>query len=224
MRAARDAVVDTMGCERSADPAADAPTRRFQTLVSLMLSSQTKDQVTFACMQRLLAAGLTASRLAAASEAEIAALLSAPPAVGFWRKKAVYLRAAAQHCAAAHGGDIPPTLEGLLALAGVGPKMAHICMTAAWGRSEGIGVDTHVHRIANRLGWVRTAMPEQTRAALEALLPREEWAELNVLLVGFGQQRCTPVAPQCEGCLARSSCPTGLGQLAASPKRRLPDW
>ena len=110
--------------------------------------------------------------------------------------------AAAASCANDFGGDIPPSLEALQTLKGVGPKMAHIAMSAAWHAPSGIGVDTHVHRVANRLGWVRTdeggaephkrkgkpVGPEATRQELEGWLPRELWGGLNALLVGFGQQ------------------------------------
>ncbi|KAA0155323.1 hypothetical protein FNF29_01698 [Cafeteria roenbergensis] len=151
MRADADAPVDTMGCERLADPDAPAAVQRFQVLVSLMLSSQTKDEVTYAAMGRLRAFGCTPDRLAAVPEEALQKLIYP---VGFYRKKAETLRLAAQRCLSEHGGDIPPDLPGLLRLKGVGPKMAHIAMTSAWGRGGGIGVDVHVHRVANRLRWV----------------------------------------------------------------------
>lgn len=90
--------------------------------------------------------------------------------------------------------------------------MAHICMHAAWGIVTGIGVDTHVHRIANRLQWVKkeTKEPEQTRKSLESWLPFEFWDEINVLLVGFGQTICTPVSPRCGKCLLNNECPVAF--------------
>lgn len=224
MRAACDAPVDSMGCERCADAGADEHTKRFQTLVSLMLSSQTKDEVTFATTKRLIAAGLgTATAMAAAEEATIAQVLLGPPAVGFWRNKARFLKGAAAMILSDFGGDIPSTVADLVKLPGVGPKMAHITMSAAHGQTVGIGVDTHVHRIANRLGWVKTDTPEATRMALEAFLPRPLWAEVNILLVGFGQQTCQPLRPSCATCLNRDICPTGTGarplSTPASPAR-----
>jgi len=207
--AAADAPVDTVGCERCADPLAPPAERRFQTLVALMLSPQTKDAVTYEAVQRLRAqpaGGCTAAALAALPEAALADLISK---VGFWPTKARAIHEAAAHCAAALGGDIPRTVDGLMKLRGVGPKIAHICMLAAWGECTGVGVDTHVHRIANRLGWVKTKTPPDTQASLEALLPREEWAPLNVLLVGLGQTICTPLAPACGQCAVRELCPTG---------------
>jgi endonuclease-3 len=239
------APVDTMGCERCADPSAPPATRRFQTLVSLMLSSQTKDEVNFAACQRLLSlpGGFTAAAVAAAPLAQLEALLHP---VGFYRNKAKFLQAAAAHCAGALGGDIPATVEALCELKGVGPKMAFICMSAAWSKNVGIGVDVHVHRIAkcapppplpfplpvrtnrekstqkpqphlpySRLGWVKTEEPRATQAHLQAWLPREEWDPLNVLLVGWGQTVCAAVKPRCEGCPVRSVCPTGAGKAAS---------
>ncbi|XP_015271086.1 PREDICTED: endonuclease III-like protein 1 [Gekko japonicus] len=108
-----------------------------------------------------------------------------------------------------YGGDIPKTVAELVKLPGVGPKMAHLTMTIAWQDVSGIGVDTHVHRISNRLKWVKkeTKLPEETRQALENWLPRELWSEINWLLVGFGQQICLPISPRCGDCLNRDICP-----------------
>ena len=213
-RAAGGAPVDTMGCEKCADPAAPPAVRRFQTLVSLMLSSQTKDEVVFAACQRLLAlpGGFTPAGVAAAPLAQLEALLYP---VGFYRNKAKFVQAAGAHCAGALGGDIPDTVDALCELKGVGPKMAFICMHAAWGTNVGIGVDVHVHRIANRLGWVKTEEPRATQAHLQEWLPRDEWEGLNVLLVGWGQTVCAAAKPRCEGCPVRAACPTGAGKAAS---------
>lgn len=106
--------------------------------------------------------------------------------------------------------DIPNTVDGLLQLPGVGKKMAHICMKSAWNEITGIGVDTHVHRISNRLNWVQktTKTPEETRVALESWLPFELWEELNHLLVGFGQTICSATYPKCDSCRNASICPS----------------
>ncbi|XP_053221613.1 endonuclease III-like protein 1 isoform X3 [Podarcis raffonei] len=108
-----------------------------------------------------------------------------------------------------YAGDIPRTLTELVKLPGVGPKMAHLVMDIAWQDVSGIGVDTHVHRISNRLKWAKkeTKLPEETRLALEEWLPRDLWSEINWLLVGFGQQVCLPVNPRCSECLNRDICP-----------------
>lgn len=104
--------------------------------------------------------------------------------------------------------DIPKDIQDVLSLPGVGPKMAHLLMQCAWKENSGIGVDTHVHRISNRLGWVgATKTPEDTRMELEDWLPSEHWAEVNHLLVGFGQLLCKPIGPMCAGCPIRAECP-----------------
>jgi endonuclease-3 len=224
MRAKQEAPVDTMGCDVLHDPAAPVATQRFQVLVSLMLSSQTKDEVTYGAMQRLRAHGCTAAAVAATAESELEKLIYP---VGFFRNKAKFIREAASRVAAGEwGGEIPDTVEGLCSLKGVGPKMAYICMTSAWGRVQGIGVDVHVHRIADRLRWTKGAKdPEATRAALEAWLPRPLWREVNHVLVGFGQTTCLPRNPLCGECLIRSHCPEGRKWRAdpsapASPTKR----
>eukprot|EP01068_Selenidium_serpulae_P010889 Selendium_serpulae@DN5554_c0_g1_i2.p2 len=110
-------------------------------------------------------------------------------------------------------------MEGLVALPGIGPKMANLILTVAWGRIEGIAVDVHVHRIANRLGWVQTSTPAMTEYNLEEMIPPEMWHDVNSMLVGFGQQRCSAVSPKCETCLVSSMCPEGQRQLKKKQKR-----
>ncbi|EDO31265.1 predicted protein, partial [Nematostella vectensis] len=222
MRASRDAPVDSQGCERTADTSTTPQVYRYQVLVSLMLSSQTKDPVTFAAMEKLKAHGCTVDKILNTSDDKLGEMIYP---VGFWRKKVDYIKKATNICKAQYQGDIPCTISELVELPGVGPKMAHICMSVAWGQLTGIGVDTHVHRICNRLGWTKkpTKTPEESRLAVEAWLPREEWSELNVLLVGFGQQICLPVGPNCQSCLNRDICPGAENRKIPkkSPKKSL---
>ncbi|XP_031478537.1 endonuclease III homolog 1, chloroplastic isoform X3 [Nymphaea colorata] len=147
-----------------------------------------------------------------------------PEKVGFYTRKAVYMKKVSEICLSKYGGDIPSSLEELLSLPGVGPKMAHLVMTVAWDNVQGICVDTHVHRICNRLGWVsklgstqKTSTPEETRVSLEYWLPKEEWAPINPLLVGFGQTVCTPLRPKCGSCLVNHICPSAFKEAATSP-------
>ncbi|MCI4393949.1 hypothetical protein PGIGA_G00163360 [Pangasianodon gigas] len=216
MRSERDAPVDQMGAEKCYDPQAPPKVMRYQVLVSLMLSSQTKDQVTAAAMERLRAHDLSVTSILKMDEDKLGKLIYP---VGFWKTKAKYLKQATEMIHREFGGDIPDTLEGLVCLPGVGPKMAHLAMAIAWNRVSGIGVDTHVHRISNRLGWTRatTKNPEETRRALEEWLPRDLWSEINWLLVGFGQQVCLPISPLCATCLNQDTCPSAH---TASPTRR----
>ncbi|KER25088.1 hypothetical protein T265_07380 [Opisthorchis viverrini] len=213
MRKDRDAPVDVMGCERLADRKADPKTFRLQVLLSLMLSSQTKDQVTASAMHRLQSHGCTLKDLLEIDSGSLEQLI--------YPQKAIYIKKACEIFKEKYDGDIPRSVKELCELPGVGPKMAHLAMRCAWNEVTGIGVDTHVHRIVSRLQWTKkpTKTPEETRKELEAWLPREEWDRINWLLVGFGQQRCLPVSPQCSTCLNLNLCPTGRKLAGRSQKK-----
>ncbi|CAL7937399.1 unnamed protein product [Xylocopa violacea] len=206
MRKNKTAPVDKMGCHKCADPKASAKVTRYQLLTALMLSSQTKDQVTHAAMQKLISYGCTPETIVGTPDDVLGKLIYP---VGFWKTKVKYIKKTSQILIDKYDGDIPKTLKELQLLPGVGPKMAHICMQIAWDEVSGIGVDTHVHRICNRLGWVKkpTKTPEETRMALEEWLPKNLWSNLNYFLVGFGQEICLPRFPKCEECLNKDICP-----------------
>jgi len=211
MRKSSDAPVDTMGSHMLADKNANAKTYRFQVLVALMLSSQTKDQITAAAMNKLKLYGCNIDRIIESSEENLQEILYP---VGFYKRKAEYLKKTAQIIKEKYNGDIPDSIEELCTLPGVGMKMANLALQIAFNKIEGIGVDTHVHRISNRLKWVSTKVPNETEVKLSELLPREQWSHLNKLLVGFGQQICLPVKPRCNECLIGSNnlCPWFKGQ------------
>ncbi|XP_017043665.2 endonuclease III-like protein 1 isoform X1 [Drosophila ficusphila] len=217
MRNSNSAPVDTMGCHRCADSTADAKTQRFQNLVALMLSSQTKDQTTYEAMNRLKEQTLTPLKIKEIPIAELENLLHP---VSFYKNKAKYLKQTVDILLDKYDSDIPDNPKELIALPGVGPKMAHICMAVAWNKITGIGVDVHVHRLSNRLGWLPkpTKEPEQTRVALEKWLPFSLWSEVNHLFVGFGQTICTPVKPNCGECLNKDICPSVNVQI--KPKKK----
>jgi len=206
--------------------------RRYLTLTSAMLSSQTRDEINHAAMARLRAHGCTPENVLNTDEDALDAMLNP---VGFHRRKAQYLRATAKILLDEYDGDIPSSVETLCALPGVGPKMAYLVMNVGWQKPTGICVDVHVHRITERLGWTperaigkngspRKKTPEDTRASLESWLPRDEWIEINPLLVGFGQLTCTPLRPKCAECplAADASCPSAFKESATptSEKRR----
>ncbi|KAF7639513.1 Endonuclease III-like protein [Meloidogyne graminicola] len=204
MRKNADAPVDLMGCQTCADANADPKVFRFQTLVALMLSSQTKDQITSAAMERLRSVNCTISSILNLSNEQLEELLKP---VGFYRRKAEYLKRVCAILRDKYNDDIPNTFEGLCELPGVGPKMANLAIKIAFGRiDEGIGVDTHVHRICNRLNWIKTKTAEQTEFELREVLPKDEWSTINQLLVGFGQTICLPVRPKCSECLLNGQC------------------
>ncbi|PNY15235.1 endonuclease iii-like protein 1-like [Trifolium pratense] len=220
MRCSGDAPVDTMGCEK-AGSTLPPKERRFAVLVSSLLSSQTKDHVNHGAIQRLLQNDLLTPDAINNAEEETIKKLIYP--VGFYTRKATNLKKIANICLMKYGGDIPSTLEQLLLLPGIGPKMAHLVMNVAWNNVQGICVDTHVHRICNRLGWVsrlgtkqKTSTPEETRVSLQGWLPREEWDPINPLLVGFGQTICTPLRPRCGECSITELCPSAFKEASDS--------
>ena len=175
----------------------------FRILVSTMISLRTKDAVTAAATERLLARAPSPQALLKLEEEEIASLIY--PA-GFYRTKARALKRMAGILLERHAGRVPARAQDLLALPGVGRKTANLVLNLGFG-VEAICVDTHVHRISNRLGWVRTSGPAQTEGALMEILPRRYWIPLNELLVRFGQSLCTPVSPRCSSCPIAGFCP-----------------
>lgn len=214
------APVDSMGCDQCHNSTDKTQDQRVQILLSLMLSSQTKDPITWAAVQKLKENGCgNVKGLLKAKEKDIEDLIYP---VGFYRRKAVYLKKVAAILHACYNDDIPKSIKELCSLPGVGPKMAHLCMQEAWSQNTGIGVDVHVHRISDRLGWVPKGgvvkTPEDTRMALESWMPAEYWREINHLLVGFGQTICTPLRPKCDQCFNNELCPSAFKKHPPSPK------
>ena len=176
----------------------------FQTLVSTMLSAQTKDAVTHAASLRLFARAGTPEALAALPTSTIERLIYP---VSFYRNKARHVKVTAREILERFGGRTPQTMEELLTLPGVGRKTATLTLIVAHASADHICVDTHVHRIANRFGWVRTKTPEQTELTLYEVAPRRWWKDVNLYLVTWGQQVCRPVYPRCPACVLRDLCP-----------------
>ena len=176
----------------------------FQTLVSTILSAQTRDEVTHRVSVRLFKVAATPHALARIPETRLQKLIYP---VSFYRNKAAHLRATARQILERFGGRVPGTMEELLSLPGVGRKTANLVLIVAHESDDNICVDTHVHRIANRLGWVRTRTPEQTERALYEVAPKRWWADINEYLVTWGQNVCRPIYPRCGGCAVRTLCP-----------------
>jgi endonuclease-3 len=179
------------------------PNAQFQVLVSTLLSLRTQDKTTEAAARRLFAAADTPEKLARLPQAEIERLIYP---VGFYRTKAKNLIRVSQILLEKHAGKVPDTMEELLALPGVGRKTANLTLTVGHGK-PGICVDTHVHRISNRWGLVRTRTPDETEAALRRVLPAKYWMTYNDLLVCYGQNLCVPVSPFCSRCPLAGDCP-----------------
>lgn len=177
----------------------------FQVLIGTILSQRTRDEATDRASAALFAQYPDARSLAAAPIAEIERLIRP---VGFYRAKARNLADCAQLLVDETGGPVPPDLEALLSLPGVGRKTAN-CVLVFGFAEPAIPVDTHVHRISNRLGVVRTRTPEETERRLEEVVPRDYWIPLNPLLVQHGQNLCGPGRPKCDRCPIVEWCATG---------------
>jgi endonuclease-3 len=174
----------------------------YLVLVSCMLSLRTKDKTTQEASRRLFLAARTPAAMAKLSFRKIEKLIYP---VGFYRTKAKAIIKSSRMIIDSFHGAVPRTVEGLLRLPGVGRKTANLVLGLGFG-IPAICVDTHVHRISNRLGWVKTASPEETEMALRKLIPASSWIELNTILVTFGQNICVPVSPLCSRCSVRDMC------------------
>jgi len=176
----------------------------FQVLIATMLSAQTRDAVTHEASLRLFRRARTPRTMGALRVATIQKLIYP---VSFYRNKARHVKDACRQIVERFAGVVPGRMEDLLTLPGVGRKTANLVLILSHASRENICVDTHVHRIANRLGWVRTRTPDQTEQALYAAVPRRFWPTVNLYLVTWGQNVCRPIYPRCRACVVSSLCP-----------------
>lgn len=212
MRAKFFAPVDSQGCESMPNTItpglklSDPKKYRFLLLISLMLSSQTKDEVNYDAMVNLNtglgmkhAQGFCLEAMLNLSETEIDSYICK---VGFHNRKAQYIARTCQILKSEFNGDIPNNIEDIVRLPGVGPKMGYLLLQAGWGINSGIGVDVHLHRLALLWHWVspKATTPEKCRMELESWLPQKYWSDINPLIVGFGQVICVPRASNCDIC------------------------
>jgi endonuclease-3 len=174
----------------------------FEILVSTILSLRTKDEVTSEAARRLFQKARTPEQLLALGEAAIADLIYP---VGFYPTKAKRLLEISRLVLTHYQGNVPDTIEALLELPGVGRKTANLVLVEGF-KKDAICVDTHVNRISNRIGYVKTRTPDQTEFALREILPRKHWIRYNELLVAFGQAICRPVSPFCSKCPVAAMC------------------
>jgi endonuclease-3 len=188
--------VEKIAQEQQEDP--------FQVLIATMLSAQTRDAVTAGASRRLFRAARTPRTMAKLPVKEIERLIYP---VSFYRNKAVHVKTTCEQIMHRFGGRVPGTMEELLTLPGVGRKTANLVLILAHRSVENICVDTHVHRISNRLGWAATRTPEETEHALYAAADRRWWPVINRYLVTWGQNVCRPAYPLCGSCVIADLCP-----------------
>jgi len=184
----------TLVAGRSKDP--------FQILISTLLSLRTKDEVTTQASRRLFEQASTPEKMLNLTEEAIQKLIFP---VGFYKRKAQNILQVCRILLNDYQGKVPDDLDPLLELPGVGRKTANLVITLGFGK-PGICVDTHVHRITNRFGYVETRYPDETELVLRKKLPRKWWIPINDILVAFGQGLCKPVSPFCSRCQVSEYC------------------
>jgi len=175
----------------------------FNILTGTILSARAKDEVTLPITKQLMKRYPSPKSLANARQKDVEKIIKK---IGFYRNKAKHVIATAKIIHKKYKGKVPDTMSELLELPGVGRKVAGCVMVYAHDLPA-IPVDTHVHRISNRLGWVKTKTPEKTEKALEELVPRRYWKQINEVLVVHGQKTCAPISPFCSRCPVRKYCP-----------------
>jgi endonuclease-3 len=190
----------------------------FQVLIATALSARTQDATTLAASTRLFKVARTPAAMAKLTVKQIERLIYP---VSFYRHKARHVRAACKILVDQFGGRVPGAMEELLTLPGVGRKTANLVLILAFNSHRNICVDTHVHRIANRLGWVRTRTPDETEQALYTATERRWWPSINLYLVTWGQNVCRPVYPRCGECVLEALCPK-IGVTRVAKPSRMP--
>jgi endonuclease III len=187
--------------EKISEEQAEEP---FQILIATLLSARTQDATTHAASTRLFNRARTPQAMAELTVVEIERLIYP---VSFYRNKARHVKACCEMLVTRFRGRVPASLDALVTLPGVGRKTANLVMILAFKSRRHICVDTHVHRIANRLGWVRTTVPDETEQALYRATAQRWWPYINLYLVTWGQNVCRPLAPRCRECVIADECP-----------------
>jgi len=174
----------------------------FMILISTLLSLRTKDEVTAVATDRLFKLAATPEEMLKVPQAKIAKTIYP---VGFYHVKARTIHSVCRDLIKRFNSQVPDDLDELLSIKGVGRKTANLVVSLAYGK-EGICVDTHVHRISNRLGYVQTKKPDETEFALRAKLPHKYWIIYNTIMVAFGRKTCKPISPLCTKCPVSKYC------------------
>lgn len=203
--------VEKISNEQAEDP--------FQILIATILSARTQDATTHAASTRLFKRARTPHTMAKLPVRQIERLIYP---VSFYRHKARYVKACCEMLVSRFGGTVPNTIEELVMLPGVGRKTANLVLILGFKSLQNICVDTHVHRISNRLGWVRTRLPDETEQALYRATKRQWWPYINLYLVTWGQNVCRPVYPRCGDCVISGECPRIGVERVQKPQRRQP--
>jgi endonuclease III len=177
----------------------------FQVLIATLLSARTQDATTAAASSRLFAAAPTPQRMVRLTVKQIEKSIYP---VSFYKTKAIHVKDTCRILLDSFGGRVPGTMDELLTLPGVGRKTANLVLILGFKSLRNICVDTHVHRISNRMGWVQTRTPEQTEQALYERIPARWWPYINVYLVTWGQNVCRPITPRCGDCVIAGRCPS----------------
>jgi len=201
--------------EKIAESRADDP---FEVLIATLLSARTQDATTYAASERLFKVASRPEAMARLSVRRIERLIYP---VSFYRHKARHVKATCQMLLDRFGGRVPDTLDELITLPGVGRKTATLVLILGYQSRRHICVDTHVHRIANRLGWVRTTTPTETEQALYRATHPRWWPYINLYLVTWGQNVCRPVHPRCGECVISEACPK-VGVRSLQPRASRP--
>jgi len=208
MREETPALVDTQGLSSCIDicNSKDKKLMKFQGLVSLMLSPQTKDNITYETTKRLIEYGLNIDNILKISEKELVELIFK---VSFHNVKAKNIKKLAEKLREEYNDDAPETLDEIVKFPGIGRKIGLLYLKECCQKTKGVAVDTHIHKIANRLKWVNnTKDPDKTSIELEKIVDEKYWDEINGILVGFGQEICKSVKPLCDSsCTLTDNCP-----------------
>ena len=203
--------------ESHLDELAQKKKNPFKILISTILSARTRDANTKIASEELFAKFNTPNAIASAKTEEIEKLIRAS---GFYKVKAARIKEVSQELIDKYNSKVPDNYDELIGLPGVGSKTANCVLVYAF-KIPAIPVDTHVHKISNRLGWVKTKSPEKTEHALRNIIPRELWLNLNRSLVRFGQQVCKPINPSCNICVINDVCPKDFSmELAKKEKKK----
>ena len=192
--------MDLPAVEKISESQAEDP---FQILIATLLSARTQDATTHAASTRLFKRARTPRSMAKLDVKELETLIYP---VSFYRNKARHVKACCQMLVDRYRGRVPASMEELVTLPGVGRKTANLVLILGFKSGQNICVDTHVHRISNRLGWVKTRLPEETEQALYRSTESRWWPLLNLYLVTWGQNICRPVYPRCGDCAIAADC------------------